>query len=293
MTLEPKFSVIIPTYNDWDRLKLCVEALEGQTLPKDEFEVLIVNNEPSGIKPSPFELPLNVQLLYQETPGSYAARNLAVEKARGSILAFTDSDCIPHKDWLLNARQHFADDSVDRLGGKISIFFSDKMNKTSAELYESIFAFNQERNVEKHGISVTANLFVRKQLFLKVGFFDSAKLSGGDYLWSQKANQLLLSIKYADDVLVMHPARRTITELARKARRVIGGANLPKGVLKKLKMFLYSVVYRSFKQAERVVLQRELLFHEKVKVIYVILNLCLVTSTEFIRLAFGGKPIRN
>ena len=48
MDATPFVSVIIPTYHDWDRLKLCLKALEQQRYPTDRFEVLVVNNDPEG-----------------------------------------------------------------------------------------------------------------------------------------------------------------------------------------------------------------------------------------------------
>lgn len=293
MIKKLKFSVIIPIYNDWERLKLCLQALEEQSLPNDEFEVLVVNNEESNTKPLQFIWPTNVQLLHQPIPGSYAARNLAVKQARGDILAFTDSDCIPDRDWLKNAEIHFLDDKVDRIGGKISIFFKNDTQKTVAELYESVFAFHQKYLVNKRKSSVTANLLVRRTLFFKVGFFDANKLSGGDFYWNQQANRLNLNIKYANDVLVLHPARRTVAELAIKRRRVLGGAVLPKGIFRKIIGLLYFVASRLLKPAVRAIFAKELSPIEKIRVVCVIFYLYLVTSGEYIRLISGGKPIRN
>ena len=37
-------SVIIPVYNDTERLKRCLGALENQTYPKNLYEVVVVDN---------------------------------------------------------------------------------------------------------------------------------------------------------------------------------------------------------------------------------------------------------
>ena len=37
-------SVIIPVYNDSNRLKLCLQALEKQTYPSERYEVIVVDN---------------------------------------------------------------------------------------------------------------------------------------------------------------------------------------------------------------------------------------------------------
>src|SRR5690606_31479653 len=118
----PLISVIIPTYHDWDRLQLCLNALSNQTLSEDKFEIIVVNNDPDDIAPEILDIPSNAKIINESKPGSYAARNLAVRDARGEIFAFTDSDCIPDSKWLENGYNEFADKTRDRVGGAVLIF---------------------------------------------------------------------------------------------------------------------------------------------------------------------------
>jgi len=134
----PFISVIIPTYHDWERLKLCLAALREQTYPQDRFEVLVVNNDPQDPVPE-MELPNNFQVLSESKPGSYAARNKGISVAKGEILAFTDSDCIPYEDWLEKAVERLLD-GAQRVAGHVELFFkSEKL--TPAEIFEKAFAF--------------------------------------------------------------------------------------------------------------------------------------------------------
>jgi len=214
-------SIIIPTYNDWKRLSLCVNALGDQSFAKDKFEVIIVNNNPADSIPANFLLPANAVIITEEAPGSYAARNAALRMAKGEIIGFTDSDCIPDPNWIKNAVDYLLSNSTcSRIAGKITIFF-ETSNPTAAELYDKVYAFNQKSYVGS-GTSVTANLFTYKAVFEKVGFFDEKLLSGGDYDWGTKANKKGFKIDYVEDVLVKHPARGTIRELVKKERRVGG-----------------------------------------------------------------------
>ena len=41
---QPFVSIMIPVYNDRDRLTLCLAALEHQTYPKDQYEVIVIDN---------------------------------------------------------------------------------------------------------------------------------------------------------------------------------------------------------------------------------------------------------
>lgn len=214
-----KLSVIIPTYNDDDRLQLCIDALASQSLPPSMFEVLIINNAPDDLK---VRLPgSNFQVLAEATPGSYAARNLGLRNANGDVLAFTDSDCIPSHDWLERGLECLEGTHHARAAGHIELLLNSE-RPTSAECYESIFAFNQAANVRK-GVSVTANMFVRRDVFEIVGSFNDTLLSGGDTEWGVRASRAGFSIVLCSRAKVSHPARSTWSELRSKVMRTTGG----------------------------------------------------------------------
>jgi len=293
-------SIIIPIYKDWDRLFVCLEALSRQTFSKEAFEVIVVNNEPteSVFDSSPFQSKLNLVFLHEDFPGSYAARNKGLKIAKGDIVGFTDSDCIPHDKWIENAVAYFNDDSNDRVAGKVKLFFENSKRKSAAELYESAFSFNQRRNVNKYGASITANFFTRRQFFDDVGFFDNRRKSGEDFGWNRRANNEGLSLIYADDVVVEHPARANLAGLADKKRRVLGGKKTfnfrsPKGVLKEL-FYIPFIFFKTFILPAAAVLfkKNEFTFIEKTKIVYVLFFLQIVVNIEYFRLLFGGVPRR-
>ena len=95
-------SVIIPVYNDSARVKICLEALEKQTYPQNLYEVIVVDNasdEYPAIKDVVCQFSQAIAA-YESRPGSYAARNKGISLAKGDIIAFTDADCIPAKNWI-------------------------------------------------------------------------------------------------------------------------------------------------------------------------------------------------
>lgn len=225
-------SIIIPTFHDWSRLQLCLMALDGQSYGKENYEIVVINNDPSDKLPAGYALPENCSLLEESKPGSYAARNAGLRRCKGGLIGFTDSDCIPDKDWIRNAVNFFNNNkNFSRLGGAIIIFFKD-VRPTSIELYDSIFAFPQQGYV-KSGNAVTANMFSYYTVFEKIGFFDEFLQSGGDYVWGKRAQNENFSIGYSPNVKVKHPARASLNELSRKARRVGKGQSKFQGGKKK------------------------------------------------------------
>ncbi|WP_442905477.1 glycosyltransferase family 2 protein [Halomonas sp. BC04] len=121
---RPFISVIIPTYNDWTCLQDCISALDEQSLAKNDFEIIVVNNDPAGRIPECFKFPINFRLISELQPGSYSARNSGILAAVGDIIVFTDSDCVPDKDWLYQIMSAFQSDmAVTRVAGSISLTF--------------------------------------------------------------------------------------------------------------------------------------------------------------------------
>lgn len=95
--MEDKYvTIIIPAYHDWYRLSLCLNALAKQTYPHNKFEVIIINNDADDQVSADFVLPENCKIIVEEKSGSYAARNTGLKIAKGEIIGFTDSDCIPN-----------------------------------------------------------------------------------------------------------------------------------------------------------------------------------------------------
>jgi len=292
-------SIIIPTFNDWERLSLCLYALDDQTLEKSRYEIIIVNNDENHFVPDRIRqlTGKHIKILHEPMPGSYAARNAGLKVANGNIIGFTDSDCVPDPKWLENASKYFENVDVDRLAGKVELFFGHNNKRNAAELYEIAFSFDQERNVKKFHASITANFFTRRKYFDEVGLFDATKKSGEDFGWNRRAHAHDLTLSYGPEVVVRHPARGSIQELIRKRKRVFGGKKSRfdfksvKGFFKEVRypaVVFYMYLYIPIRRLSKVNLR----LTEKWKVLLLIFYLYLVAQFEHIRLLFGGNPKR-
>ncbi len=217
-------SVIIPVYDDLERLKICLQALENQTYPRNLYEVIVVNNDPSAnIEPDIVHFG-HVRVICESHRGSYAARNRGILKAKGTVLAFTDSDCIPLRDWIekgvenLLGQQH-----VGLVAGRIEVAVSNPENPTAIELYEKVTAFQQKRYIERFRFGATANLFTFRHVVREVGHFNDTLFSSGDFEWGNRVFAAGHRQIFADDACVLHPARKTFTQRFRKRIRIIRG----------------------------------------------------------------------
>jgi glycosyltransferase involved in cell wall biosynthesis len=217
-------SVIIPVYNDLERLKICLKALENQTYPASFYEVIVVNNDPAEDIESHISQSDNVRVICEGHRGSYAARNKGISNAKGAVIAFTDSDCIPLEDWIdKGVETLLSQPNIGLVAGKIRIVVRDPENPTAMELYEKIAAFPQKYYVQKQKYGATANLFTFKKVIEKVGCFDGRLLSSGDFEWGNRVFAAGYKQVFAADTCVLHPARRTFRQKFKKKIRIIRG----------------------------------------------------------------------
>jgi GT2 family glycosyltransferase len=106
MATEFAVSVVAATHNRAARLRVLLEALAGQTIGTDAFEVIVVDDgsrdeTPELLATAAGSGPLTLRALANATPrGPAAARNLGWRAARGRFIAFTDDDCRPDPGWL-------------------------------------------------------------------------------------------------------------------------------------------------------------------------------------------------
>lgn len=219
-------SVIIPVYNDPLRLKTCLQALEDQTYPKDSYEVIVVDNgSDESIEPIVAEFGQAKASSETSQRGPCVARNKGVSLARGEVIAFTDSDCVPASDWLKQGVTKLQSASnCGIVGGRIDMFFKNPKSPTVVELYDSIMHLNQKMYIEKMCFGVTANLFTYKHLFDRVGDFATNLEMSDDKEWGRRVALSGYSLVYADKACVAHPARYSLAELVAKEIRVARGS---------------------------------------------------------------------
>jgi len=220
---RPDVSVVIPVLGDAERLALCLDALDRQTLPAARFEVIVVDNARDGDAAIAAVVAAHApraRLLHEPRPGSYAARNRGIADARGAIVAFTDADCVPRPDWLERGVAALsANPGIGLVGGRIEVTAKDPSRPTAAEAYELSFGFPQERYVTELGFAATANAITRRSVLDAVGPFRADLQSSGDWELGQRV-RAAFRLAYARDAVVAHPARATLRELVAKRRRV-------------------------------------------------------------------------
>jgi GT2 family glycosyltransferase len=201
--VNPRVSVIVPTYRRNDLLADCLTALRHQTLPPDEYEILVADNagsaetadlvkRMSGGHAAPI-----IYVAAHHRRGPAAARNAGWRASRGEVFAFTDDDCVPDANWL-RAGLAAIYDGADAVSGRLIMPLPERptdYERDAAGLASAEF--------------VTANCFCRRTAFEAVGGFDERFTAA----WREDSDlqfSLLeggFRIERAAAAIVVHPIR--------------------------------------------------------------------------------------
>jgi len=99
-------SVVIPTLDRPEELRMCLEGFAGQTAPPEHFEVIVVDDG-GAMDLSPIVesagAGLNVELMRCAHAGIAAARNTGIARARSSLLILYDDDLRPEPGFIAHS----------------------------------------------------------------------------------------------------------------------------------------------------------------------------------------------
>jgi glycosyltransferase involved in cell wall biosynthesis/GT2 family glycosyltransferase len=188
---RPFFSVVVPTRDRPEKLAGLLRCLQMQTYR--DFEVVVADQ--SRDEPPPLPDDLDVSLLRPRVAGAVRARNAASFCAGGEVLAFVDDDCQPMADWLAKARRRFDNPLTVGVEGRIMGHPGEP-------------GAHWVCNDGVRGLGfLTANLFVRREAFVRASGFDES-FEDPHFREDSDLGWRLLDlgeVPFGDDVLVYHP----------------------------------------------------------------------------------------
>jgi GT2 family glycosyltransferase/sugar lactone lactonase YvrE len=111
----PRVSVVVCAYNAADTLEDCLSSLDALTYP--DFEVILVNDGSTDATGEIARRHSRVRVIEVPNAGLSAARNVGLAEATGEIVAYTDADTRPDRDWLTFLVQPFLTSDVVGSGG--------------------------------------------------------------------------------------------------------------------------------------------------------------------------------
>jgi GT2 family glycosyltransferase len=204
-------SVVVPVRNGADSLPPLMRSLEAQTLARDRFEVIVVDNDSSD-RTAEVAADHGAQVVKEPIANRSRARNRGAAAAAASLYAFTDVDCIAHPGWL-EALLRCAP-SAPLVAGEVKLRVSEHPN--TIERFEALWRFGQRSWVER-GWAATANLLVHREAFDAIGGFDPTwRHIGEDVDFCIRARAAGYALGYCEDAAVDHRGEHELGPFLRR-----------------------------------------------------------------------------
>jgi len=166
--MMPRISVVVPTFKRPELLRRCLDALCAQTLPPDDYEIIVADDEASDATRglvAAYTSPTKTVVRYVAVTGSHgpaAARNAGSRAARAALIAFTDDDCIPAPGWLAAGLRGMETELKPLCASGVIVM---PLNPTPTDYEANAAALTKAE-------FVTANCFCRRDILLALDGFD-------------------------------------------------------------------------------------------------------------------------
>jgi glycosyltransferase involved in cell wall biosynthesis len=221
---EEGISIVVCTRNRTAQLSTCLNTLLA--LDYSNYEIIIVDNAPSDNATHDITAALPVRYVREDRPGLDWARNRGIKEARYDIIAFTDDDVRVDPYWLQSIAKTFFNKEVMGASGYVAPAELETKPQQVFELQYGGMGHGFKRRVlSKKTLStkqllwasnfgIGANMAFRKEVFQKIGDFDTAldvgtpSHGGGDVEMFHRLVRKGHLFVYEPSMLIWHYHRR-------------------------------------------------------------------------------------
>jgi len=172
-------SIVIPAYNAEKTISRTIEALLEQNYPRKNYEIIIVDDG-STDKTVDTVSKFPVKLIKLKHKGPANTRNVGAKRSKGSVVLFTDADCVPDRNWIKNMTEPFKDPKIVGVSGTYKTLNSDKLMArfVGYEIEHRHEKMKKQKYIDFIG---TFSAGYRRNIFLKFKGFDTRfKTSSGE-----------------------------------------------------------------------------------------------------------------
>jgi glycosyltransferase involved in cell wall biosynthesis len=213
---RPAITVVVPSRDRPAQLEECLTALAAQTYPPSAFEVIVVDDgssAPLDALVDRFADRLQARVIRQERLGAAAARNSGIAAARAPVLAFTDDDCRPDRDWLSRLAERFQRSGDLLVGGRVVNALCDNPFSVTSQLIHDLAYAHHNSDGAQARFFATNNLAATTDGLVRLGGFDVGfAVASEDRDLCARWHESGAALVYAPDALVAHAHRLSLAE---------------------------------------------------------------------------------
>jgi len=206
-----KISIVICTHNRADLARDAIASVLEQDMPKDEYELLIVDNastdhthtmaqEFCGTYP-------NVRYILETKIGLSHARNRGWQESQGDYVGYLDDDAKAAAGWLPTAFDVATRTCPSAFGGPYYAFYQGQKPAWFKDEYASHIQGHAPRFLDEQEYLDGGNMFIRRDILKKLnGFHTSFGMQGKRLAFGEETDLFVrLRSETASAKLYYHP----------------------------------------------------------------------------------------
>jgi glycosyltransferase involved in cell wall biosynthesis/fido (protein-threonine AMPylation protein) len=208
----PSASVVVPAFQAAGTIARCLRGLRNQDTP-EPFEVIVIASgdaETGRVVREQFPWVLLLEATGRLSPG--ACRNLGVEQAGGSFIAFLAADCVPDPDWL-RRRLAAHREGNQMVGGFIDVALPSTLAGW-AQYVAKFWGMLRFDGVRQVGGGPLFHLSYQRRLLDAFGPFPEGRVAGEDTSYNDNLVRAGHRILFDSAIRVRHINSRTWAEVS-------------------------------------------------------------------------------
>lgn len=194
--MQKVISVIVPAYNEQDLLADCLDSLLAQTMSKEQYNIIVIDNN-STDSTAKIAMEKGVVVEKELRKGYVHAIRKGIDVSQTEFIAFTDADCRVPPNWLAKILAHFSNSpSIVGVGGKLAFY---DINPIVDRGFQLILYFNKALPGN--------NMAIRREALGQIGGIDPQVNLTADY-WLTLKLRKVGKLKVDKSLVVMTSGRR-------------------------------------------------------------------------------------
>ncbi len=225
MTEQFDVAVVVPHFNQPESLSRTVAALRAQITDLSVQVIVVDDGSRRRVGPLGGSVgTISVDVVHAAHRGPAAARNRGLAEVAAPIVAFTDADCVPRRDWVESMVRHFGakPKTVAITGPVVDVTSPSRVNVLHGFFHRGSLLDHEPQRFTYSGIDmlgmIGANLASRTEFVRELGGFDIAYPypGGEDYDLALRLQRSGATVDFVADAVVEHDYPTSIRRLLRR-----------------------------------------------------------------------------